>query len=262
MVPITTTVHEPKSEARPFRRTCRPFVDGDYTAGGRGQYMVHPKYAQSAEHYVRAFLVLLKDVQELFDYVEPADCNLPCYSYRIHALLLRACVEVEANCKAILSENGYRRSGNWRMEDYRKVEKTHLLSGYEVLVPNWSGKHSVRKPFAAWGSGESLAWYKAYNESKHDRHGQFAKANFDHLLNACSGLLVLLSAQFGTNDFSSIDPFLSVEGRGDGMESGIGGYFRVRFPKNWPPEMRYSFDWQKLKDEPDPFASNDYRKIT
>ena len=171
-------------------------------------------------------------------------------------------MEVEANCKAILSENGYRRSGNWKMEDYRKVEKTHLLSGYEVLVPNWSGKHSVRTPFAAWGSGESLAWYKAYNESKHDRHGQFAKANFDHLLNACSGLLVLLSAQFGTNDFSSIDPFLSVEGRGDGMESGIGGYFRVRFPKNWPPEMRYSFDWQKLKDEPDPFASNDYRKIT
>ena len=61
---------------RPYRRTCRQFVDGHYTRGGRGQYIVHPRFAQSPEHYVRAFLILLKDVQELFDYVEPADKNL------------------------------------------------------------------------------------------------------------------------------------------------------------------------------------------
>ena len=247
---------------RPYRRSFRQFVDGDYNAGGRSGYVLHPNFAVSPEHYVRAFLVLLKDLQELFDYVEPAYGNLECYSYRIHSFLLRACVKVEANCKAILTENGYICPGDWNMRHYCKIEKTHLLSGCEVLVPNWSGDHSVRTPFAAWGSGESLAWYKAYNDSKNDRHGQFAKANFEHLLAACCGLLVLLSSQFGTNDFSPSAPFLSVEGRGDGMESGIGGYFRVRFPKNWPPEMRYSFDWQKLKDEPDPFASIDYRKIT
>ena len=97
----------------PYRRTCRQFVDGHYTEGGRGQYMIHPKYAQAPEHYVRAFLILLKDLRELFDYVEPADANLACYSYRIHALLLRACVDVEANCRAILAENGYSRPGDW-----------------------------------------------------------------------------------------------------------------------------------------------------
>jgi hypothetical protein len=75
------------------------------------------------------FLILLKDLQELFDYVEPADKNLSCYSYRIHALSRRACVEVEANCKAILKENGYTKSGDWNMGDYKKIEKTHLLSG-------------------------------------------------------------------------------------------------------------------------------------
>lgn len=133
---------------RPYHRTCRQFIDGEYQEGGRGGYMIHPKFAQSPAHYVRAFLLILKDVQELFDYVEPADKNLQCYSYRIHALLLRACVEVEANCKAILQENGYSRAGDWNMNDYRKVEHTHRLSKYEVEVPHWSGSAALRRQFS------------------------------------------------------------------------------------------------------------------
>jgi hypothetical protein len=246
---------------RPYRRTCRQFVDGHYTEGGRWQYMVHPKFAQSPEHYVRAFLILLKDLQELFDYVEPADKNLACYSYRIHALLLRACVEVEANCKAILKENGYARSGDWNMGDYKKIEKTHLLSAYEVKVPNWSGRVATRTPFSAWSTGGSLLWYQAYNTTKHDRHSEFEQATFEHLIDACCGLLVVLSAQFETNDFSPGNTLLALEGSSDGMESGIGGYFRVRFPANWPTELRYDFDWQQLKDEADPFQTLDYSRI-
>jgi hypothetical protein len=226
--------------------------------------MVHLKFAESPQHYVRAFLLLLKDLQELFDYVEPADRNLACYSYRIHALLLRACVEVEANCKAILRENGYSKSGDWNMGDYKKIERTHFLSAYEVKVPNWTGTRALRSPFAPWASGATLPWYEAYNISKHDRHSQFEEATFEHLIDASCGLLVLLSAQFGTNDFSPGNPLLAldgVEGASDGMESGIGGYFRVRFPDNWPHDLRYDFDWQKLKNERDPFRTIDYSKI-
>lgn len=73
---------------RPYRRTCRQFMDGEYGEGGRWGYIVHPKFAQSPSHYIRGFTLLLKDLQELFDYVEPAEQNLACYSYRIHALLL------------------------------------------------------------------------------------------------------------------------------------------------------------------------------
>ena len=223
--------------------------------------MVHPKFAQSPEHYVRAFLILLKDLQELFDYVEPADKNLVCYSYRIHALLLRACVEVEANCKAILKENGYSRAGDWNMDDYKKIEKTHLLSAYEVKVPNWSGTRATQSPFSVWASGGSLSWYQAYNTTKHDRHSQFEEATFEHLIDASCGLVVLLSAQFEMNDFSPGNTLLAVGGPDDGMQSGIGGYFRVRFPNNWPNDLRYDFDWQRLKSEPDPFQMIDYTQI-
>ena len=206
-------------------------------------------------------MILLKDLQELFDFVEPADKNLACYSYRIHSLLLRACVEVEANCKAILKEHGYAKPVDWNMGDYKKIETTHFLSAYEVKVPVWSGKSEIRSPFAAWATGKGLPWYTAYNNSKHDRHAQFEQATFEHLIDACCGLLVVLSAQFGTYDFSPAPAHLVVEDNRDGMESGIGGYFRVRFPANWPLAHRYDFEWEKLAGETDPFETIDCSKI-
>jgi hypothetical protein len=216
----------------PYRRTCRQFVDGSYTEGGRWRYMIHPKFAQAPEHYIRAFLLLLKDLQELFDYIEPADKNLLCYSYRVHALLLRACVEVEANCKAILKENGYSKTSDMNMGDYKKIDKTHLLSLYQVKAPSWSGSQVLRTPFLAWSTGGPLPWYQAYNTTKHDRHTEFEEATFGHLIDACCGVLVLLSAQFETNDFSPGNTLLAVGGPDDGMKSGIGDYFRVKFPDN------------------------------
>lgn len=245
---------------RPYRRTCRQFIDGRYAEGGRWEYMIHSMYAQTPENYVRAFLIFLKDLEDLFDYVEPAEKNLPCYSYRIHALLLRACVELEANCKAILKENEYGKAGSWDMRDYRKIDKTHLLSKYEVKVPNWNGNGAIRTPFDNWQSGGALPWYDAYNATKHDRHDEFQEATFEHLIDASCGLLVILSAQFRTNDFSPGGSFL-VDASRDGLETGIGGYFRVRFPEDWPEHLRYDFDWQKLKHETDPFRTIDYSKI-
>ena len=148
------------------------------------------------------------------------------------------------------------------MGDYKKIEKTHFLSAYEVKVPNWSGAKSTWSPFSPWASGSSLDWYNAYNTTKHDRHSQFDQATFEQLIAACCGLLVLLSSQFETNDFSPGDMLLSLGGPGDGMESGIGDYFRVRFPDNWPNELRYDFNWQTLESEPDPFREIDYATIT
>jgi hypothetical protein len=91
-------------------------------------YIMHPAFAKEPQHYIRAFELIQEDLLDLFDYIEPADVNLHCYSYRIHALHLRTCIEVEANCKAILKENGYPTGSDWNMRDYKKLEKTHHLS--------------------------------------------------------------------------------------------------------------------------------------
>src|SRR5688572_7486964 len=87
----------------PYRKNCRPFENGTYGS----YYISDPKYAKDPEQYIRAFLLIQKDLKELFDYIDPSDINLQCHSFRIHQLLMRTCIEVEANCKAILSENGY-----------------------------------------------------------------------------------------------------------------------------------------------------------
>src|SRR5262245_2566545 len=86
--------------SKPFRRTVRQWTDGPYSEEGRSRYIDHPRFAEAREHYIRGFLLIQKDLQTLFDYVEPSDHNLHCHSFRIHELLLRTCVEVEANCKA------------------------------------------------------------------------------------------------------------------------------------------------------------------
>lgn len=245
---------------RPFKRTCRIFLDGKYAEGGRSKYIEHPEFAKSPGQYIRAFHLLLKDLQELFDYIEPSDQNLDCYSYRIHELLLRACVEVEANCRAILNENGFIKK-NLNMNDYKKINKTHHLSSYEIKVPYWDGLKQFRKPFSSWAKGKNLSWYEAYNATKHDRYSSFKKATFNNLLDACCGVLVMLSAQFYTNEFTPGNTLLAIEGPNDGMESGIGNYFRVKFPSDWPKKSRYDFDWREVMAEKDPFQKIDYSKI-
>ena len=228
-------------------------------------YLLHPKFAKDPRHYVRAFLLLQGDLQDLFAFVEPADENLRTYSHRIQQLLMRACIEVEANLTAILVENRYQKaSGNLTMTDYRLVNASHRLSAYEVRIPEWKGSLGSRRPFASWEQGDSsLSWYKAYNKSKHDRHESFRLATFNSLIDAMCGLVVVLSSQFFDEDYSSVAKSLNISsdysyGTDDGMNSAIGGYFRVAFPSDWPEDDCYDFDWGALKGLDDPFDEFDH----
>ncbi len=147
------------------------------------------------------------------------------------------------------------------MTDYKKIDITHRLSSYGVILPVWNGGRNTWTPFKPWATGKPLAWYQAYNATKHDRHTEFQRANFEHLIDACAGLLAILSAQFETNDFSPGPFSLTTEGPNDGTELGIGGYFLVKFPYDWPTSDRYDFDWHELKADLDPFQKFDYSKV-
>jgi len=250
---------------KPYRRTCRQFTDGSYSEGGRWMYLLHRRYATDPRHYVRAFLLLQEDVLDLFSYVEPSDENLNTYSHRIQQLLMRACVEVEANLTAIFLDNRYTAArGNLTMQQYKLINISHRLSSYEIRVPSWQGEQGVRKPFIKWGENKSLSWYKAYNESKHNRHENFKLATFDALIDAFCGLSVLLSAQFYDEDYSPAGKSMGLGGAcytyegNDGMDPAIGGLLRIKFPADWPPDERYEFDWQQLSTEDDPFVNFNY----
>lgn len=319
--------------SRPYKRNARIFVDDKRIEVGKSGYILHEKYAQFPGHYIRAYLLIQKDLQELFDYIEPADKNQDTYSYRVHALLLRTCVEIEANFKAILRENKYTKCHEGddflTMNDYRKINTTHRLSSYEVKLPVWNGAHNIRKPFFKWGNNtldETSAklkelpgeiqfpdsikgkirydndkqrlffkgvmekverdellklsskvpynkavrilfarhpdWYSAYNETKHDRHSEFENATFECLIDAVCGLVSLLTSQFLNNDFSPSGDVFGAGGPNDGMESAIGGYFRVKYPTDWDEDEKYKFDWQDIEKDEEPFNLIDYDKIS
>lgn len=233
----------------PLKRTVRPFLNGSYTDSGGLRYVRHPNYAQSGAHYVRSFVMIQKQLQDIFEYIEPDDTNANTYSIRVMSLLVTTCVEIEANFKAILTENGYVKSGNFDIIDYSRIERTHRLSEYRVRIPYWNGSLKERKPFAGWASsGGRLSWYKAYNKVKHDRHSSSSLATFETLTDSICGLFALLSSQFHSEDFAPGSIGLSVGSRNShpDFDFGIGDFLEIAYPSGWLAEERYSFDATQL----------------
>jgi hypothetical protein len=260
------------SVRKPFHRNYRGMTPGPNSGYSDWAYIHDREYAKNAEHYVRAFILIQNDLHSIFEYIEPSDECKTSYSYRIHGLLMRVCIEIEANFKAILQENIFsppeRRSLN--MIHYRKVDVTHHLSSYEVMLPIWNGTPPILKPFEPWRSGRglpnangpSLPWYQAYNASKHDRHDEFKKANFENLVLAVAGLLVLISSQFRDEEFTAGSPSLGVSGYDyHPMQSSIGSLFRIKFPDDWADDEIYEFDWSILKNQEDRFEKIDFDSI-
>ena len=166
--------------SRPYYRIVRKFVDGHYSEGGRSQYIHHPAYAEAPSNCVRAFLLIQKDLQTVLEYIQPSGQNLQTYSFRTYEALLRTCTEIEANFKAIFRANIYSYAGNMNVTHYSKINKSHFLSDYEVKMPYWDDHTFSRKPFQTWGAGtHSLAWYQAYNNSKHDRAQNLIPKKYD-----------------------------------------------------------------------------------
>jgi hypothetical protein len=259
------------SYSKPFHRIYRNLVPRSNSGYSSWAFIVDKDYAVNPHHYTRAFFILQTDIINLFEYIEPSDINLQTYSYKIHELLIRTCIEVEANFKAILRENIYTpvfKTGNktgqprteeyWKIGDYLKVNRTHHLQDYVVGFPFWRGERCKVQPFFNWEK-QPLSWYQAYNECKHDRDRKFEKANFENLINAFAALFVLLSAQFNCENFSTGGQMMAIStDRYFDGEFGIGGYLKIEFPSNWKESEVYDFDWSELKKEEIRFQKFDY----
>ncbi len=244
---------------KPFKRNARPFTDGHYMNDGKWLYLRKPAFAEDGRRYIRAALLLQRDLLRVFEFVEPDQKNFSCYSIRIHELIIRTCIEIEANFKAILRENGYKKSGDWNILDYRKIEVTHHLSKYRVKVPDFVDQDFTLSPFSDWTTKPNPMWHNVYNATKHDRHKEFATADFETLLNAVGALFVLLASQFHTEDLSTGSDFLTLEsGANGGFEPVAGGLFRVEFPKSWPDSERYEFQHSDISDDTSFFQSIEY----
>tara|TARA_R110000782_G_scaffold167129_9_gene259321 strand:- start:67640 stop:68395 length:756 start_codon:yes stop_codon:yes gene_type:complete len=236
-------------------------------------YINDREYAENPGHFTRALLLILDDLRSLFEYIEPSDEGRTAFSYRIHALLMRTCIEIEANFKAILEANTFSHpvGRSLSIRDYRKIDVTHHLSSYEAILPMWNGESPTIKPFEPWRAlrgqatpprGVPLTWYQAYNASKHSRQNAFKQANLWTLIEAVAGLLIVVTAQFKTVTFDAGPDLLSIGGGSyHPHEHSIGDLFRIKYPDDWTNDEIYEFDWSTLQDKTDRFGKINYDAI-
>lgn len=115
---------------------------------------------------------------DVFRTVEPVTPNLQTYGHQIRQLLILACNEVETQTKGILKANNCPGAGkNMNIkDDYFKLAKPMKLSAWKVRLASYPDYPEL-VPFAAWSGPDyqPLPWYRAYNDTKHDREGAFAK---------------------------------------------------------------------------------------
>lgn len=217
------------------------------------QYFQDTRNIDNLADSVRAMQLLDVEIQRVFDYVEPTDQNLHCFSHELYALFLRACTEFESNAKGVLSANDYQpKNDHWTIGDYSKLNKAMKLSEYEVRVLPWHGERSIVKPFSGWDSGNTLPWYQDYNTVTHSRSAKFACASVENTILAVTGVLALLFAQFNMYAFDAhhaTGHFVL----DDSVWSHPRSSFAIKTPSSWSPEEEYTFDWSQLHQTENPF---------
>lgn len=175
-----------------------------------GQYYprIHrfPNYPRISDIYqhewlqsVRSVRNILSRLENVFSIVEPTPANAGVFGHELRHLLILACTEVESSCKAVLRANTYTSPGRWSTNDYVKVVDPLRLRDWEVALTHCPG-YPPFMPFLDWDPArptESLAWYKSYNNVKHDRETTFSQATFEHAIAAAAAAYVLVIAQFG-----------------------------------------------------------------
>jgi len=263
-------------EIKPFYRNYRKCKSATQIWEDNAEYIFDKDYAKSARHFVLAYKLIQSDLEKLFEYIDPSEKCVGAFSYRTHELLMRVCIEVEANFKAILKENGYSKDST-NMNDYRKVDVTHHLSSYAVILPMWREGHRIWVPFSSWkdhrgakwpnGSKDGRkplnpSWYEAYNTSKHNRQDNFHMANLENLIMAVCGLLVLITSQFKDIDFTS-SQIVGGYTHSDYYpeEFAIGGLFRIKYPDDWRSDEMYDFDWEVIRSQDNRFSKFDYDSL-
>lgn len=249
------------SIVKPYKRLWRPLKG--YSALSLnweiiGQNKPSLKYLESdlfvnqqeKQSYLTTAHLIIRDLYELFNYVQPHDSNLNVFSHRIYELLLRTATEFEANCKAILKDNGYTVHGNMTIKDYFKIAAVAKLSDYIVRFGRWESNHDF-KPFAPWNGANyaSLSWYKGYNDVKHDRNSNFSQANLENLMDAIAGLLCILHAQFGENMAEVC--FEQITAIQHDQQKVVTGTFVIQAPTFTDAE-KYEFIWDDIKNNPNP----------
>lgn len=199
------TNHEPMltSPGEVITGVWRP---GLYFKKETHQALAINEYTQrSAEQSLR---ILIEKLDEVLLYIEPSQIGLRTYSHKCRELLILACTEVEnlwAQYMRLANVSPVGRT--FTTNDYVKLLTPLHLQEYLISCKLISNSYSIN-PFAQWSTSnptQSLPWYNAYNQTKHDREQHFSEATLENCIHAIAAAIVMFCVRHG--------PFSLVEGR-------------------------------------------------
>lgn len=133
-------------------------------------------------------------LREVFQFIEPSECNFSTYSNALASLLLDLGSEVDQLlnrlcCAVNLSPLGDKPT----MGHYRPILLGRFghLPSVQLSIP---GKVCRIAPFEDWQDDPkaSLCWWRGYTDIKHDRIANFQKASLQYVLTAYSALAIIV----------------------------------------------------------------------
>jgi hypothetical protein len=186
---------------------------------------------------------LTRQLDRICQTVQPAEETLSVYGHEIRNLLILACTEAEMHWRGILHANGIDQA-RYDTRSYVKLYGAMRLGDYTVRFPAFPWLLPVC-PFDGWGGNDKptqhLSWYDAYNATKHNREGEFAKATLAHAFQAISACVVMMAAEFGT-------------AAGLDHDAELHSFFQVESVPAWPlsdvylsPDGCHAQDWTPIK---------------
>ncbi len=135
-------------------------------------------------------LTLEDDLIELSRFIEFHEANFECFSLQISRILMAASAEVDVVCKQLCKKLNSKSKAS-SINPYMKQITTEIpdISNFSVQIPRYGIK---LKPWNDWAKLDVPEWWTANNKVKHHRHKEFQKGNLKNLLNAVSGLFVMV----------------------------------------------------------------------
>ncbi|OBU29070.1 hypothetical protein C0Z01_11360 [Photobacterium kishitanii] len=141
--------------------------------------------------------ILIDKLHEILLFVEPDTNGLQAYGHKIRELLILACTEVESSWISYFRLAG-QGSGRLSTNDYVKLNEKLRLFEYQVSFKNHPFNIQM-KPFDCWDAKnptKSLAWYDAYNKTKHNKAESFSCATLDSCFHAIAANIVMFCARY------------------------------------------------------------------
>lgn len=143
----------------------------------------------------RDLKILLEKAQDILTYIEPSSQSLQAYGYKLRELLILASTEVE-NILRFYTPNPTNK--NLNTSDYIQIMQKVALNKYKISFIDCVNKFSC-KPFENWNNAsptQSIQWYNAYNNVKHDKANNIDQATLENCLNAVAAVVILFCVRY------------------------------------------------------------------